>query len=280
MYNKYDKLPKDAVCIADSKDYICPSGDVYTPIRNYRHQHSGKYYKKTPQINKYNGYVYVNIYDNKSHKIKKVRLHRLLAETFIPNPNNLPVVGHKNNIKNDNRIGNLYWTTWKENTQKAVNDGLLKTDKSWNDSQSQPVKMFKTTTNELLGVYGSITEAARVTGVPKNTISRQAKYHRPTRKPYYFRYIDDESVISNQIINGYEYKTDKYVGTYYSIADASRQTGICFKSISEQIKKNKKPEFKYGSGNTPIYFLKQLNQVNVNRLSNGDEPSRVAKAKE
>ena len=62
--------------------------------------------------------------NNQGYKIvhlngKYLRVHRLVAEAFIPNPENKPYVDHKNNIRDDNRIDNLRWATIKENNQNV-----------------------------------------------------------------------------------------------------------------------------------------------------------------
>lgn len=72
---------------------------------------------------KKNGYVYVDLYKN--GKEKWYRVHRLVAETFIPNPNNLPSVMHLDNNKSNNFVNNLKWGTVSENTQQAYDDGLI-----------------------------------------------------------------------------------------------------------------------------------------------------------
>ena len=60
-----------------------------------------------------NGYKVVRIFK------KNYRVHRLVAETFIPNPENKPFIDHINRIKTDNRAENLRWVTSQENNNNT-----------------------------------------------------------------------------------------------------------------------------------------------------------------
>lgn len=70
-----------------------------------------------------NGYSIVSIW--KDGQMKRCHIHRLLAETFIPNPHNKDQVNHINGVKSDNRIENLEWVTQSENTIHAFKTGLM-----------------------------------------------------------------------------------------------------------------------------------------------------------
>jgi hypothetical protein len=69
------------------------------------------------------GYACVQL--RKDATTKKHRLHRLVAEAFIPNPGGLPEVNHKNLDKTDNCVGNLEWVDHKENCSHAMKSGCL-----------------------------------------------------------------------------------------------------------------------------------------------------------
>lgn len=263
--NYIKKLPDDAKQIKGALCWVTPNGEVYgqetRTIKNrwsderYKHKHYGEFFKYSIIINNHNGYAYAPIkyiLNNGTYETRQRRVHIIVAKTFIDNPNNYPIVGHKNNIKSDNRVENLYWTTPKENTQKAVDDGLMINDKGYDDSQSQPVIMFNTYTNEEIGRYGSGREASRKTGIGLNTIMRQCKYKKPVRKPFYFRFQSDKSITPPPIVIQYDYFTDEELGRYWNTNEASRQTGIKSKTIAQQCHNNFKPKCKTKSG---TYFL-------------------------
>lgn len=71
-----------------------------------------------PTVHKKSGYVVVYLPMGKRGSVKSIRLHRAIAEAFIPNPNNLPVVNHIDEDKTNYSVSNLEWVTSEENTRK------------------------------------------------------------------------------------------------------------------------------------------------------------------
>lgn len=94
-------------------------------IQYFNHANNKSYTRNKilkPIINE-KGYYRVDLY--KERKSKRFRIHRLIAKTFIPNPNNFPEVNHINGNKKDNCINNLEWCTHKHNMKEAYKLGLV-----------------------------------------------------------------------------------------------------------------------------------------------------------
>ena len=68
------------------------------------------------------GYMYINLWKNS--KVKSKKIHRLVAEAFIPNPHNLPCVNHIDGNKLNNNIENLEWCTQSYNIKHAIENNL------------------------------------------------------------------------------------------------------------------------------------------------------------
>lgn len=77
---------------------------------------------KTAYTNPANGYLTVDLY--KDNKSQKVTVHRLLAEAFIPNPNNKPCIDHKDGNRQNNELSNLRWATFSENNSRFNTVGV------------------------------------------------------------------------------------------------------------------------------------------------------------
>lgn len=103
------------------------------------------------------GYANVMLYKNGKQKQHKV--HRLIAEAFIPNPYNKPQVNHLDGNKAHNVVWNLEWSTAKENNIHASDTGLIHTAK----------KVMVVETGE---VFNSLGSCARAIGGNAGNISR------------------------------------------------------------------------------------------------------------
>lgn len=128
---------------------------------------------------KKNGYVYVEL--NKYGQSKTHRVHRLVAETYIPNPENKEYVHHINNIKSDNNIENLEWVTTSENTKRAYDDGLIVPP----NRKIYHIKLKEKIVEELNNYDELILE----TGYSSSTISTYIRDGVPLRKGKYENHI-------------------------------------------------------------------------------------------
>ena len=112
-------------------------------------------------------------------------IHRLVAETFIPNPNNLPCVNHIDGDKSNNSVDNLEWVGYSDNLQHAYN--ILKRPKNATKIKKRACKAINKNTKEE-SYYESIAEASRNTGISETQIRRIIS-NECINKLYEFQYI-------------------------------------------------------------------------------------------
>lgn len=140
-------------------------GRVRSIDRIVKHWRGGKLIKKGKILKqKPNKYGYKCLRLIKNGKYKDVTVHRLVAIAFIPNPNNLPFVNHKDENPSNNNVNNLEWCTQEYN----VNYGTA--NKRRSEAKSKPVLQF-TKSGDFVNEYPSATEAQKHTGIIHQSIS-------------------------------------------------------------------------------------------------------------
>lgn len=145
---------------------------------------TGCYYTKEkilkPRKDK-NGYHTVILWKDK--KGKSFKIHRLVAMTFIENPNNYPEVNHKDENKKNNSVSNLEWCdrlynmrygTWHEERIKKTKKPVLQFDKQ----------------NNAIKLWSSITEAAKTLNIHKSCISGCCRGKHKTGGGFRWAYVE------------------------------------------------------------------------------------------
>ena len=111
-------------------------------------------------------------------KCVQLYVHRLVAELFVPNPNNLPVVHHCSNNSSDPSADNLEWVSYSENLRRAYEDGQR--------SDSTPVTVFHNELGEEMN-FNTIKAAAKHFGVTTTSIKKRLDSGQQTIDGMYFK---------------------------------------------------------------------------------------------
>lgn len=135
------------------------------------------------------GYYQCNLYNNDGTK-KYVRVHTLVAKTFIPNPYGLPQIDHKDGNKLNCNANNLEWVTNAENTQRAYNNGAY----HFPHLNSYPVNVYYNGT--FINTYKSIRALCKHTGFNRKTVSAILNNNKPNNYCRDFEYaIEGQTTI-------------------------------------------------------------------------------------
>ena len=160
----------------------------YSVSRNgdIRNDRTGKL--KTGRLNRY-GYPVVDLYSNGERQTE--RIHRLVAEAFVPNPECKPQVNHINGDKTNNSADNLEWVTPSENMRHSVANGLytphspMLGKKNPNAGRKgRPVRIVETGEE-----FDSITECEKAIDGNNRHISDCLSGRQKTHRGYTFEYV-------------------------------------------------------------------------------------------
>lgn len=142
---------------------------------------------KALQVTK--GYLQVNLYQNGNSRHKRV--NRLVAEAFVPNPDNKPEVNHIDGNKLNNDASNLEWVTKKENVNHAWDRGLVRPSYGMRGKQnpnagrkSKPFKIVETGE-----VFDTLQECETKIRGNNRHISECLNGKQKTHRGYHFEYV-------------------------------------------------------------------------------------------
>lgn len=194
------------------------------------------------------GYAHVTIYiDTKG---KRVAVHRLVANAFIPNPDNKPYVNHKDGMRSNNMVENLEWVTPSENTQHAVDTGLFL------PTREKKVTQFSLE-GEKIADYPSTMEAGRSTDSSPEKIVLCCQLKRKTHNGFQWRYTKEvgerlqpteKPKTTARPVAQIEIETGKVISTYRSINEAAKAVGGSSGAIVNIINKTKQTKTHKGFG--------------------------------
>ena len=128
---------------------------------------------------------------------KTITLHRLVVSAFIPNPNNLPYINHKNENKLNNEVENLEWCTPQYNRQYGSTTKNMIETKKKNGSIKKICQL--TLDGDYLNTFESTNEASKQTSVSKSGIQQCCKRQFCKQmKGYVFLYLEDYILLKNE----------------------------------------------------------------------------------
>lgn len=157
-----------------------------------------------PAARSTDGYVSVQLSLGARHHNVSRLVHVLVANAFIPNPNHLPLVNHKNWKRADNKVDNLEWVTIKQNRNKWIPGATP-------GRRGRKVVQL-TLTGQQIQIWDSVTDAVRaISGIWQQTVIKCCKGNASQAAGFRWAYLDEMEVIAGEIWKSLEVKGKQWM---------------------------------------------------------------------
>jgi hypothetical protein len=208
--SKEDNMIKE---YANTGYFVSDTGVVY-----------GKYKNSPARKTSLDRYGYEKIALCIDGKMKHTTVHRVVAETFIPNPENYKTVNHKDGNKLNNHVDNLEWCSSQQNTKHATENGLMaKGEQIGNSNYTE--KQIRQVCEMIVDGYKN-NDIAKATGVTRNVVQtvRSGQTWKHISCEYDFPHIAHQGIsmstfywVCHKLQEGLKYKEilDRYTGGEY-----------------------------------------------------------------
>ena len=276
-----DKINKFEICYLNNDENIKKIQDSdmiwksYPECDKYLVSNTGEIKnKKTERImmgSKVNGYRFVNLHINSSTPKMNRLIHRMVAQTFLENPENKPVVNHKDTDILNNNVNNLEWVTYKENLNTLETKNNLKKGKN-----SKQILQIKIDSGEIINKFYGAAEGEEKVNIYSNVILNICHFYnnknssrspqKTYQKTYIFIFEEDKDNINNYLkiattdrnvskkVYQYYKHNNKFIQTFNSAYDAAKTLNISNSGVS-----NCCCYYKYTDANRPkSYNLKSF----------------------
>ena len=212
------------------------------------------------------GYQIISL--EKNSKKKTYQVHRLVAEYFLPNPNNYPQVNHKDENKENNRVDNLEWCTVEYNSNYGTRNERIAEKLKDNENYYIPVLCYDLN-NNFIKRYDSAAQAGRELGICESGITACCKlyYGRTSAGGFKWKYEKSDINIEDityepQAKTLHQFDLDgNYIDTYESISDGARALGKKVPNFAKAIKKGLAYGYVWIIGNDYSKIDKLLDEI-------------------
>ena len=151
---------------------VSDEGNVRSLVNNKQNTRRVPKVMRLKKVSKTSNYAFMDVTLRKDGKNRTFRVHRLVGEAFVPNPDSLPFINHKDEDPLNNKADNLEWCTQKYNNNYGhYQEHMSMVMKGKMINRIDQSKVVRHVGIDGITYFPSVSEAHRLTGIPQQTLS-------------------------------------------------------------------------------------------------------------